>query len=84
MEEAVGIALNGILFKPAANSTGLDSVQPRVYKNIQFKFKGVDLDQCLGTTKSIMPSNDDIAGAEDTDEDGVYHYLTMSPCIIGD
>lgn len=55
MEEAVGIALNGILFKPAANSTGLDSVQPRVYKNIQFKFKGVDLDQCLGTTKSIMP-----------------------------
>lgn len=44
MEEAVGVALNGILFKPAANATGLDSVFPRVYKNIDFKFKGVDVD----------------------------------------
>lgn len=30
MDEANGIALNGVLFKPAANSDGVDRIWPRI------------------------------------------------------
>lgn len=80
MEEAVGIALNGVLIKPAAHADGYDVIFPRVRSGAQPS--RIELDQCLGTTKATFTGSDQADGAEDLDTDGVYHYHTMSPCIF--
>lgn len=67
MDEAVGIALNGVLFYPGSTPEKYDPIYPKG-KSSKDKPKRVTLDACLGTT--------------DGTETGVYHYHTMSPCIL--
>lgn len=56
MEEAVGIALNGVLFKPAAHADGYDVIFPRV-KSGKTPSR-IRLDQCLGTTEGTFVGSD--------------------------
>ena len=51
MNEAVGIALNGVLLKPAVNGKYVDQIFPR-NKNGGDLPARVQLDQCLGSTKA--------------------------------
>ena len=81
MDEANGIALNGVLFKPAADSDGVDRIWPRVASGE--KLTRVSLDQCLGTTDANNYGDTEaFDGAPDLTTDGVYHYPLFSPCII--
>ena len=82
MQEAIGVASNGILFKTAVNGNGYDQIFPRVASGE--KIQRVSMDQCLGTTIRTNDPTLDILGIEDTDGDGVYHYTTFSPCIQDD
>jgi len=77
--EAVGIALNGVPIKAGVNASGYDVIYPKP-KGREIVSR-VDLDACLGTTTASMTGLAQLNGEEDTDEDGVYHYHTMSPCL---
>jgi hypothetical protein len=51
MNEAVGIALNGVLIKSSVNASGYDVLYPKPLKSRE-KVARLDIDACLGTTKA--------------------------------
>lgn len=57
MNEATGIALNGVLFKAAASFQEYDKIMPRDVVGGRGYFRK-SLDQCLGSTDSLDDTNE--------------------------